>query len=186
MTGTRSKKGKLKTNPHKANQYRKDPRHTRFLMLYLDPKSKTFGNAKQSALSANYSKTYAEDITNQLPRWLSDSLGELDVIKKVEDHFKEVLSMPAKKQVIGAFGPLFVDKKKTKPLVDYHIPTIKEKTEVATFLAERLVRKKYGKAVDTALPPTQTNIIIYAPNGERRVIQTVGETMGSPAIADGR
>lgn len=45
-----------------------------FLNYYLDPKSETYGNAKRSALKAKYAEQYAENITNILPKWLSDNM----------------------------------------------------------------------------------------------------------------
>jgi hypothetical protein len=61
-------------NPNKANQYRPDPRQSLFLSYYLDPKSKTFSNALQSALKAGYEQEYAESITAKMPTWLSNAL----------------------------------------------------------------------------------------------------------------
>lgn len=46
------------------------PQQETFLAEYTDPKSPNFSNAKQSAIKAGYSETYAENLTGQLPEWL--------------------------------------------------------------------------------------------------------------------
>lgn len=46
------------------------PQQELFLAEYTNPKSLNFGNAKQSAIKAGYSETYAENMTGQLPDWL--------------------------------------------------------------------------------------------------------------------
>lgn len=55
-------------------------RQAEFLKYYLDPKSETWGNAKQSALRAGYSEEYAENITHLMPEWLSDAIGDSRLI----------------------------------------------------------------------------------------------------------
>ena len=45
-----------------ANQYLIDPRQKAAWDGYINPKSKTFGNATQSAIEAGYGKSYAEHI----------------------------------------------------------------------------------------------------------------------------
>jgi hypothetical protein len=59
-----------------GNQYKADPRQIDFLRFYLDPDSKTYSNALQSALKAGYEQEYAESITSIMPDWLSESIGE--------------------------------------------------------------------------------------------------------------
>lgn len=169
----------------RKNPDRIDPRQTRFLENYINPKSETFGNVRQSGLRAGFSVKYSENLVLRMPAWLDEKLGDLGFITKAEQHFKEVLDMPIKKQVMGPFGPLFSGKgKKRKPVIDYHMGTIREKTQVAEFVAENLAKNKYGKDSSKELPPLQTIIIINAPNGkEAHRIHTVGETVGSVAVA---
>jgi hypothetical protein len=52
------------------------PQQADFIAYYFDPKSETYCNAKNSALKAGYAEEYANNITGQMPKWLSDSLGE--------------------------------------------------------------------------------------------------------------
>lgn len=80
-----------KSNPNKANQYKPDPRQSLFLQYYLDPKSKTFSNALQSALKAGFEQEYAENITGQMPTWLSENLGKNNRLEKAEKVFDDTL-----------------------------------------------------------------------------------------------
>lgn len=52
------------------------PQQADFIAYYFDPTSETYCDAKNSALKAEYSLQYAENITGQLPKWLSDALGQ--------------------------------------------------------------------------------------------------------------
>lgn len=65
-----------------ANQYQTDPRQTAFLKAYLDPKSDTWSNAKQSALKAGYAPEYADNLMSIYPDWLSDAIGDTKLIQK--------------------------------------------------------------------------------------------------------
>lgn len=67
-----------------GNQYKADPRQQLFLANYLDPKSKTFSNAMQSALAAGYAQEYSESLTAQMPAWLSENLGKRKLLVKAE------------------------------------------------------------------------------------------------------
>ena len=60
------------------------PQQQSFLKAYLDPKSPTWGNALQSALSAGYSQEYSESITHQMPDWLAENLGKTKVVQKAQ------------------------------------------------------------------------------------------------------
>ncbi len=74
-----------------ANQHQPDPRQSLFLTSYLDPKSKTFSNALQSALAAGYSQEYAENIMALLPDWLSEAIGDNELLAKAEKRLKQIL-----------------------------------------------------------------------------------------------
>ena len=59
-------KKKRNLNPNKVNEYTEpDPRQSLFLNKYLNPKSKTFGNAYQSAIDVGYKEDYAKNIMNK-------------------------------------------------------------------------------------------------------------------------
>jgi phage terminase small subunit len=69
-----------------------DPRQIEFLKGYNDPKSKTFGNALQSAVKAGYSQEYAENITSLMPDWLSESIGRRKrLLEKAEKNLENLL-----------------------------------------------------------------------------------------------
>jgi hypothetical protein len=68
------------------------PQQGLFIQYYLNPKSGTFSNATQSALKAGYSQEYANNITSQMPEWLSDMLGKRDrLILKAEKNLENLL-----------------------------------------------------------------------------------------------
>lgn len=67
------------------------PQQENFLAYYLDPKSETFSNAYKSALRAEYSEEYAQNITGQFPNWLSESISDASLIAKAEKALSEAL-----------------------------------------------------------------------------------------------
>ena len=79
-----------------------DPRQIKFLEYYLDTKSETFGNALQSALKAGYAQEYAENLTTEMPKWLSENLGDTKLIKKAENNLDKFLSDDNKDDKIKA------------------------------------------------------------------------------------
>lgn len=74
-----------------ANQHTPDPRQSEFLKAYLDPKSATFSNARQSALKIGYSEEYADNIMALLPDWLSEAIGDNELLRKAEKRLKQIL-----------------------------------------------------------------------------------------------
>jgi hypothetical protein len=122
-----------------------DPRQAAFLAAYIDPKSPTYSNALQSALSAGYSQQYAENITSLLPEWLSERIGNDRRVQLAEAHFDEILAMPVRVQAMGAFGPIFA-KQESKVKVKLKNGKVKEKrvikkTPVMVF-ASSLIKEK--------------------------------------------
>jgi len=99
-----------------------DPRQTKFLENYLDPKSKTFSNALQSALSAGYSQEYAESITAQMPQWFEANVRRTGMLDKAEKNLFEILKM----------GDI-----KDKDL-------LRIKADISKFVASRLGKKFYS------------------------------------------
>lgn len=51
------------------------------MLLYCDPGSKTFGNCYRSAVTAGYSNQTARNLTHNRPAWLSEKLGQIEVIE---------------------------------------------------------------------------------------------------------
>lgn len=62
-----------------------------FLKAYLDPKSETWGNYRQSALKAQYSEEYADNISSLMPDWLSESIGKSKLVQKAEKNLEMAL-----------------------------------------------------------------------------------------------
>jgi len=62
-----------------------------FLKSYLDPKSPTWGNAYQSAIKAKYSEEYAQNITGQMPDWLSENIRKTNLVQKAEKNLEMAL-----------------------------------------------------------------------------------------------
>lgn len=136
-----------------ANQHVADPRQTLFLSAYLDPKSPTFSNALQSALSVGYGQEYAENITSQMPDWLSESLGEMSMLAKAEKNLNKVLDLNTE---LGDTG-FHSDK------------LLRIQADVSKFVAERLGRKKYG---DSEKPSGNTyNLNVFTDEQGRRIAE---------------
>lgn len=82
----------MANNPYKVNQYTgPDPRQSLYISHYFDPNSETFANSLQSALKAGYSQEYAESLTSLMPNWLSERLGEEDLVHRAEKALSEAL-----------------------------------------------------------------------------------------------
>jgi hypothetical protein len=134
------------SNPNKVNQYTEpDPRQSLFLSYYLDPKSETFSNAYQSALKAGYEKEYAENLTSSMPKWLSESLGDLKMVERAERNLKQVQELV----VVDEKGKVATD-------------VLRERNKVDMFIAERLNKKKYSQRQELA-----------DPNGNPITLQTI-------------
>jgi hypothetical protein len=53
-----------------------NPRQRKFMELYLDTQSVTFGNCYKSALAAGFSDQTARNLTHNKPGWYSETLGQ--------------------------------------------------------------------------------------------------------------
>lgn len=128
------------------------PQQSLFVANYFNPKSPTFSNALQSALKAGYKQEYAENITNLMPDWLSDSIGK-----------KKRLLMKAEK-VLEATLDNTEDKKLAQDTAKFIAKTVgksdySERTEVTGKDGEALVLNviKYGDNKPTIPPETLPN-----------------------------
>jgi len=168
-----------KTNPNGANQYLADPRQALFLAYYIDPKSESFGNATQSGLRAGFERTYAENLKNKMPYWLSRKVEDFKsnrLLEKAERNLEEIMDLPSKIQAMGAFGPIYTKEGKGKkakkvPIMVYSSGLLKVKNDASKFVAEKIGRGKYAKE-EPGTPPlgtvtNYTQIIINAPNGTK-------------------
>lgn len=105
------------------------PRQIRFLKLYNDPKSPTFGNAYQSAKDAEYSEEYAQNLTGQMPDWLSENIRRRKrMLMSAENNLEEALNMEA--GVVANKDGELVEAK--------NIDVIKVKVDVSKFVAKTL------------------------------------------------
>ena len=101
------------------------PQQELFLSYYTNPKSETFSNAYQSALKAGYSEEYSQNITGQLPDWLSESISDMKRLRKAEKNLDEVQNIEIYNEE-GKPDPQLIDKR----------------TKVDMFIAERLNKNK--------------------------------------------
>lgn len=69
------------------------PQQEKFLAAYTDPSSKTYSNAYKSALEAGYSEEYSQNITGQLPDWLSEAISDTKLLRKAEKRLNQILDL---------------------------------------------------------------------------------------------
>ena len=149
-----TRKGPRKTKDRKigkegekvrANQWLADPRQGLFLKHYLDPKSETFSNGLQSAIRAGFSEVYAKTLVAHMPKWLSESIEEMDFLKKAESNIKEFLEMDTTGTMVTKKGDV----------VDFDDPRImKIKADVSLFVVERIGRRRWGQKIIESLSPS--------------------------------
>jgi hypothetical protein len=81
------------TNPYGANQYTLDPRQKLCWESYINPRSETFGNARQSALKAGYEEVTANQITTHT--WFIEKTRRLNMLGKAEKVLDKTLTLEA-------------------------------------------------------------------------------------------
>jgi hypothetical protein len=112
-----------------------DPRQVKFLTLYLDPSSPTFGNALQSGINAGFSHQYSESITAQMPAWLSENLGNTKMLSKAERNLDDMLDMSPEIEMTNKDGETYKR---------YSTEKLKVKADITKFVASTVGRNKYG------------------------------------------
>ena len=120
------------------------PQQELFLASYPNPQSPTFGNAKQSALKAGYSETYSENITDAMPSWLLENIGDMKLLEKAERVLNETLEVDHVVPAMGMFGPI-VDKETKEPVMKVDSKILGNKLDAAKFVAETVGKKRYSK-----------------------------------------
>jgi len=122
------------TNPLGANQYMYDPRQKMCWESFINPKSKTFGNAYRSAILASYSHRTAVGITSL--NWFREKTRRLQLFGKAEKVLEEMIDMPVKTMRIENVGtksePVYEEVVVTEPAL------VKIKQDTAKFITERL------------------------------------------------
>lgn len=187
MAKTESKKKKKTVKgvsvPH-ANQYLLDPRQLLCWNAYIDPKSPTFSNALQSALSAGYPESTSRQITTE--HWWCEKVRRLGMLSKAERNLEEALDLPLKTQAMGPFGPLFemIQKKvklkngKTKmrnvkgePIMTYNLGLANLRTSTAEFVAERVGKARYSRKEGDE--GNVYNVVIFTDGRRQKIAQRV-------------
>lgn len=96
-----------KSNPFSVNQYTQlDPRQKVCWDYFLDPRSDTFSNARQSAIKAGYTETTANQITTE--KWFTERVRRLNMVSKAERNIDEVLELQIKDPVTGKIDPVVI------------------------------------------------------------------------------
>lgn len=72
---------------------RKTPKQIAFETYYTDPTSPTYNNARQSALKAGYSESYANNLTVQSPDWMTGDAMRIAMLQRAEQSLRELLEM---------------------------------------------------------------------------------------------
>lgn len=132
------------------------PKQALFKEFYLNPKSETFGNAKQSAIRAGFEESYANSITRDSTDWVAEVVRDADRLRKAE----KVLD-------------------KTLDMIDDE-DTVRQKLaqDTAKFVAKSMGREKYAERTEVTGKdgtPLPTLIKIISPD-ERDSVPTEQET----------
>lgn len=125
-----------------------DARQMTFLQFYMDARSETFGNARQSALKAGYSDNYANQITARAGQWLTeiDSRRER-LLNKAERNLEEFIDLNPLIDAMGPFGPL-VNKETGEVYKRYSTSIASLKLNATIFVGETLGKKHYSKRTE--------------------------------------
>lgn len=123
------------TNPNGANQYQLDPRQKLCWEAYVNPKSPTFANAKQSAIKAGYEEDYADQITSS--EWFKGKLRRLNMLSKGEEVLEQTLEVEHIVPMISMFGPV-IDPKTKEPFKRVDTGILKIKQDSAKFITSTL------------------------------------------------
>lgn len=146
-----------------------DPRQALCLEKYLDPKSPTFGNLLQSALTAGFSESYALNLTALAPAWLSENIGRMQMLKKAERNLDEILDLDIEEPVIGMFGP--INDEDGNPLLKKNPKLLSTKADVSKFVAERVGKSQWAPK-EMPNQGNTTNIFNLIMSAEKRVEPT--------------
>lgn len=129
------------TNPDGYNQHVANPKQILFLEAYFNEDSETFGNARQSAIKAGFSESYADQIMSRLPTWFTEKVKDAAMLAKAENNLVRFLGLDESDN-----GKL------------------KVKADITKFVAERLNKKKYSQRVENDVQVTKTlQGFIYEP-----------------------
>lgn len=147
-----------------------DVRQSAFLEYYLSPKSETFGNAYKSALKAGYSDEYAQVITVQATRLISEVESRRGrLLDKAERNLEEFVDLNPNVVAMGPFGPI-IDKKTGKAFKRYSTGIASLKLQATTFVAETVGKKTYSKKIEMGfIDPSELQLT----DKERKEIEAI-------------
>jgi len=135
----------MSTVPEKIEDL-KDPRQLRTIALWRNPKSETFGNLRASAIQAGYSETYADNLTQLRPVWLSLSVErDIERVKRAERNLDNIIDVD-------------IDLNNKQ----YDIDLVKLQADVSKFVLKTLAKAKYTEDDEPAPPNVQINIVNYS------------------------
>ena len=117
-------------------------RSEKFWELYIDPESDTFGNVKESALAAGFSKAWSTQITYTRPEWFDEKVRDLRFISKAEKNLKKFLDMDTTNPIVTKDGEVLI---KEDPALG------RLKLESTKFVLERLYKKKWSPRTEIAV-----------------------------------
>lgn len=157
------------TNPNGANQYLLDPRQKLCWDLYVNPKSATFGDAKNSALKAGYEETTADQIT--VAEWFLGKTRRMNLLGKAEKVLEQMLDMPVE---IIEYDKNGEEDEEPQSYLTTDPALVKIKQDTAKFVAER-----QGKDVGYS-----TRSEITGANGQNLVPEAADEEAAAKAVAD--
>lgn len=144
------------TNPLGANQYMFDPRQKMCWDSFINPKSKTFGNAYRSAILASYSHRTAVGITSQ--DWFREKTRRLQLFGKAEKVLEEMIDMPVKTMTTENVGtreePVYEEVVVTEPAL------VKIKQDTAKFIAERLGKDEGYSSRSELAGPLSVSLVV--------------------------
>lgn len=151
-----------------------DGRQIDFLAHFLDPKSETFSDAKNSALAAGFTQKYAENITALMPAWLGDAIGRRKrLLEKAEKNLEEVLGLNIYQDAMGPFGPI-INKKTKKPFKALSAKVLIARGDASKFVAETIGKEVYSKKGDGG--NTQVNVFVGVRKMNDEQLQTIVAT----------
>lgn len=135
-----------KDSTGQGNQWQVDPRQALFLSNYLEPKSKTFSNAFQSAIKAGYSKEYAEQILSMNTKWLTESMKYELMVKKAERNLDNDLDMEVETPLRDK-GELVKDEE-GNIVTEMNTELLRIKNSTSKFVTERLKKKVWAQRTE--------------------------------------
>ena len=91
------------TDQNPPKPVRLKPKQKKTIELYFDPNSQTYGNLYKSALMAGFRPSYALNIANRKPLWLSETVES--TLKLEQDHIIRGVQNIATKDNIDSRSP---------------------------------------------------------------------------------